>query len=281
MNVREIKLYDDNGQCYTLTTRSHFIHQIGGFGFQDQTYYQRIGSMFKPLTENILPDSPSGSIFFPEPNAYKKYYDFARFIRKTPLTLAYNPDGSTEFRIDVRVQTLEKADKIEGGSGLNCAVTFYPLSTWYRVVDVINDGTIDGGKVYSFTYPYVYTNSVKQTVLIDSDTAMESPAKITIYGPVENPVWVHYVNNVQRATGTINATIPDGNKLVIDTTMIPYSIKEFTNAGVLVADRYKQADFSTDRFFFLEQGENQISVQHYGANTVMLGVEAHLSYETV
>ena len=281
MNVREIKVINSEGQTYQLTTQSHFIHQIGGFGFTDSTPFQRIGSMLKPLTEVIMPDSPTGSIFFPEPNAYQKYYQFARFIRRTPLHLAYNPSGSQEYRIDVRVQSLEKADMVEGHTGLNCAVTFAPLSSWYKVVDVINNGEVTDGKVYTYVYPYTYTNSLRQTIMIDSDSALQSPAKITIYGAVDNPVWVHYVNNVQKATGTINATIPDGNKLVIDTTEIPYSIKEYTNAGVLVADRYKQADFSTDRFFFLEEGENRISVQHFGAQTVVLGVEAHLSYETV
>ena len=281
MNIREIKVINSEGQIYTLATHSHFIHQIGGFGFTDSTAFQRIGSMLKPLSEVIMPDSPTGSIFFPEPNAYQKYYEFARFIRRTPLRLAYNPDGQQEYMIDVRVQALEKADLVEGHTGLNCAVTFVPLSTWYKVVIAINDGQVTEGKVYSYTYDYTYTNSLRQTIMIDSDSDLESPAKITIYGPVEDPVWIHYVNNVQKATGTIDVQIPAGNKLVIDTTTIPYSIQEFTNAGVLVADRYKQADFSTDRFFFLDYGENRISVQHYGANTVTLGVEAHLAYETV
>ena len=281
MNVRNIKLINSEGQAYMLTTQEHFIHEISGFGFTDQTALQRVGSLLRPLTEVLTPDSPTGFIFFPEPNAYQKYYEFARFIRRTPLRLLYNPNGEQEYMMDVRVQSLEKADLVEGHTGLNCAVTFVPLSAWYREVIAINDGTVGDGKVYNYTYDYMYTDSVRQTIKIDSDSDLESPSRITIYGPVEDPVWVHYVNNVQKATGTIDAEIPAGHKLVIDTTTIPYSIKEFSNEGTLIADRYQQADFSTDRFFFLDYGENRISVQHYGANTVTLGVEAHLSYETV
>ena len=57
MNVREIKLVNSEGQMYTLTMQEHFIHSIGGFGFTDQTAFQRVGSMLKPLTELMMMQS--------------------------------------------------------------------------------------------------------------------------------------------------------------------------------------------------------------------------------
>ena len=100
----------------------------------------------------------------------------------------------------------------------------------------------------------------QNTLMIDSDSHGDSPCKVTVYGPCTNPVWKHYVNNVLYdpadadivllfhagqgkhrdrvpigryyvnnvlyETGRYEGNIPDGHKLVIDTTQIPYSITE-------------------------------------------------------
>ncbi|GFI45643.1 hypothetical protein IMSAGC019_00955 [Lachnospiraceae bacterium] len=117
--------------------------------------------------------------------------------------------------------------------------------------------------------------------MIDSDSHGDSPCKVTVYGPCTNPVWKHYVNNVLYETGRYEGNIPDGHKLVIDTTQIPYSITERGVSDEVVADRYQMCDFTTERFFHLQYGSNRISVVHEGLNVLNVMVEGRISYETV
>jgi hypothetical protein len=253
---------------------------VGGLGFQDDTYLLQVGTIRKPLTENIFPQNPEGEIFFPEPNSYAKYREFTTFIRNTPLKLVYNPNG-TDFFLPVRVKRIDKSEIMVGHVGLSCKVVFAPLEAYYITDYKINDGSYGDGKVYNYTYDYQYTNTVTQTVVFSVDSHIDSPTKITIYGPVENPRWSHYINNQLRASGNVNVTIPEGHKLIVDCTEVPFSIIELDNDGEFVADRYQQSNFSTDRFIFLQFGENRISVAQDGVDTVVLGVEAHIEYETV
>ena len=136
-------------------------------------------------------------------------------------------------------------------------------------------------KTYGYIYDYVYGDFVADTVAIDSDSVTASPCRISIFGPCTQPTWRHYVDGVQVATGYYNGTIPQNHKLVIDTTSSPYSIQEEDIAGNLIADRYELCDFSTERFFFLEYGQNTISVGHGDVDSIRLMVEGYIFYETV
>lgn len=86
---------------------------------------------------------------------------------------------------------------------------------------------------------------------------------------------------VEVAIGKVNATIPEGNKIVIDTTTIPYSIKEYTANGALVRDLYNLSDFSTKRFMYLEFGNNRISIGDDSSNKVTTEAEGIIYYASV
>ena len=72
---------------------------------------------------------------------------------------------------------------------------------------------------------------------------------MTIQGPCINPIWKHYVDNVLYETGRYEGIIPDENKLVIDTTQIPYSITERGASDAIVADRYQMCDLPQNGSF--------------------------------
>lgn len=278
--MRSFKVINNYGQAYDLMDKSHFLHGVSGLGFTDNTYLLRVGSIKKALTEDVFPQEPKGEIFFPEPNSYEKYHEFAGFLRNTPLQLIYDPYG-VEYTLPVRVQKIDKTEILTGHVGLACQVVFAPLEPYYVKKYEINDGSIADGKVYNYSYDYTYTNTVAQTVVFDVDSHLDSPTQIIIYGPVENPRWTHYVNNRLTASGQVNVNIPSGHKLIVDCTQVPFSIVEIENDGTFVANRYQQSDFSTDRFIFLQFGQNRISVAQDGVDTVVLAVEARISYETV
>lgn len=277
--MRKFKVVNGEGNTFELNGRNAFFHSIGGLGYSDSTQYEQIGTDFIPLEEGFSQGEITGLIFFGGREAYKKYREFARFVRATPLTLIYELDET--YRVPVRLIKISKSELIKGGAGLNCEVGFLATGMYYKPVTAHSDILHVGGKIYPYEYAYSYSEVSLNTLIIESDSFAESPCRITIYGPAINPVWKHYVDNELVETGAFTGTIPADHKIVIDTTQIPYSIIEKGVSGETVADRYQMCDFTTERFFMLRHGTNRISVSHEGLNSLKMIVEGKISYETV
>lgn len=277
--MRKFRIINGEGDSFSLNEKDSFFHSVGGFGFNDSTQYEKIGTEYIPLEEEFAQGEITGSIFFGGNNAYEKYREFARFVRAIPLTLVYELDET--YKVPVRLVELNKSELIDGGIGLNCEVRFSATGLFYKAVTKYSDTLYIGGKIYPYTYTYSYADISANTLEIFSDSYIDSPCKITIYGPAINPIWKHYVNNELLEIGKYEGTIPADHKLVIDTTSIPYSITERGVSDEIVADRYQFCDFTTERFFILKHGSNRISVTHDGLNSVNMMVEGKINYETV
>lgn len=279
MNIRKFRLINNDGEWYDLTTREHFLHSPSGLGYAKEEVFRQLGNLHVLLDDQFMQGEILGDVFFPHPKAYDKYFQFVRFCQNTPIYLEYTPTDKSYIR-EVRVSTVEKTELTTGG--LNCPVTLHCLSLFYRREFInVEQGSTTGGKIYNYRYNYRYSASSPNSVTIESDSFAESPCAIYIYGEAVNPVWRHYVNNILVATGKVNGTIPSDQKLMIDTTQIPYSIKRLDMANRLVADMYALSDFSTDRFITLKNGRNVISVTHDGVNILRVLMEAHITYASV
>lgn len=277
--IRKFRIINRNGVSWDLNAKTSLYHSIDGFGCREGTQYEQIGSDFIPLEELFCQSVMTGRIFFGGKDAYVNYRDFSRFVRAIPLILLYQV-GET-YRIPVRLTELGKSELIQGGVGLDCDVTFTATGLIYKNVSAYSGTVAFGGKIYPYKYDYTYADVTQNTLVIDSDSYEDSPCKVTICGPCINPIWKHYVDNVLYETGRYEGIIPDGNKLVIDTTQIPYSITERGASDAIVADRYQMCDFTTERFFHLQHGSNRISVGHDGLNMLYVMVEGRISYETI
>lgn len=278
MKVRKFYITNSSGKRYELLTRQHFLHSPGGLGYKESTVYQQLGEQFAVVDDGFAQGEITGSVFFPQPNAYKKYFEFVQFCRNTPLYLSYHPTTS-EYKREVRLDTIGKTE-IEG-PGLNCSVTFKALTLWYKKVSDVNEGEGTDGKTYIYTYDYQYAANVANTVSFESDAFDDSPIKLTIFGECTNPRWQHYVDNVLVATGAVTGTVQEGMKLVVDTTQIPYSIKQYDSLNQEVLDMYPLSDFGTQRFLMAKKGKNRISVSHSSADVLRVMVEANISYASV
>lgn len=277
--IRQFSLTNNLGQTYSLMNADDgALFNPSGLGYDDVTVYEQIGEFFSPLTERFGQQVITGQMVFAA-HPYEKYLTFTKFCRHAPLSLVYETDAGT-FQIPVRLTKIEKGDT-DGWTFLECPVEFTALARMYKTVVANNTGHGGGGKVYDYTYDYVYGDFVADTATIDSDSMTSSPCRISIFGECTQPRWVHYVDGVQVATGYYNGTIPNNHKLVIDTTSSPYSIEEQDIAGNLIADRYELCDFSTERFFLLEYGKNTISVGHSDVDSIRLMVEGFIFHETV
>lgn len=277
--MRTFTLTNAKGQTYDLNSSNNLFHTPTGLGFTDSTSFVELGRIYEPLEQKFEQAVIKGKVFFSRPSAYEKYYDFTRFLQSTPLVLSYTADET--FYMKVRAQSISKSELEMGGIGLECEIQLVGLTRWYKTVTVYNSGDISGGKTYSYTYPYSYTSDVAMSVVINSDSYNESGCKLAIYGPVTNPTWIHYLNSEQMETGYYEGTIPINHKLVIDSTGAIPTIQELDMSNTLVADRYSQCDFSTERFIYLGYGKNRISVSATSATMVPVSVEAMIEYETV
>lgn len=277
--MRKFRLINAKGSSFDLNGQAAFFHSIEGFGYKDATQYEHIGTDFFALDEVFSQGEMRGKVLFAGRDPYKKYREFTNFVRAVPLTLVYEMEET--FRVPVRLVEIGKAELENGAKFLNCDVLFLAAGLFYKTVKKYSETITVGGKVYDYEYPYTYADLSQNTIMIDSDSYEDSPCKIVIFGPANNPVWKHYVNNELYEIGRYEGTVPDGHKLVIDTTTVPYSITERGVGDEIVADRYQSCDFTTERFFMLQHGSNRISVTHEGLNTVDVYVEGKISYETV
>lgn len=277
--IRKFKLINSLGGEYSLmNTDNGAFFTPAGLGYNDITEYQQVGELFLPLTEKFGQQIITGSIVFGV-KPYVKYLAFTKFCMHAPLIITYETDAGL-YKIPVRMTKIEKGDT-DGWTYMECPIEFTALARMYKTVTANNTGSIGGGKVYDYEYDYVYGDFAPDTVSIDSDSVTPSPCRITIFGPCSSPIWKHYVDGVQVATGRYFYNIPDQNKLVIDTTNSPYSIEEQDLLGNLIADRYELCEFNTERFFMLEYGKNTISVSHSDADNIRLMVEGYIFHETV
>lgn len=277
--MRTFTLIDNDGNTYDITAKNDlFFYGIDGLGFTQDSKFQRIEDRYALLEKYTAQGKIKGTIKFWQPGAERKYFEFAQFCQNEPIRMLYNP-GHGEFYRDGIVTKIERSDGL--GNELEITLEFSAKTPWYKTISEYNSGEVSGGKVYNYTYDYQYSSAVQGSVIIDSDSFQSSPVKIVILGPVVNPTWRHYLNNVLQTEGRLNGAILENNRLVIDTTTIPYSIKQFDGLGNLVADMYQQSDFSMGRFVRFGYGRNVVSVTAENVPIVSLGVEAQIEYATV
>ena len=276
--MRQFKLKNAIGESYDLNDLKFFLYSPSNLGYKKNLSYMKVGHRFISTKEEVSQPSPQGTIRFKSPNAYEKYYAFVRFATKEPLQLEYCPE-ETSYYLDCIIESIDKTEI--SSRGLHCTVNLKALGYYYREYAMEAGTDIQDGKIYDYTYPFRYADNGAGTVALDVDSNMESPTKISIYGPTTNPTWQLYVNNVLKETGECTVEIPAGRRLVIDSMTIPYSITEQDLIGNVIYDRYNLSNIETERFFFLRNGRNRISVAHDGASIPKLKVEARVLYETV
>ena len=290
-----------------ITTTEVLFHDISGLGFDEQTDFASVGSVWKLNSVSYSQKAVSGKICFTDykgTTPYTKYSQFKTFIDKTPLTLIYYPEGldGIPYRKKVRVTKLEKGELDKYGV-LDVGIDFMPYTPWYEVIHAKNGGEVvendtgwvwgDGGENPPLVFeppvgmnaiPAKFRNEVRAPVDVYSNADNDSPVKITIYGPVTNPVWTHYVDDKLVSSGGFDAnaslTINVGEWLVIDNTEGEYSMRVF-NGSAVSRNVYSLRDFDQQCFFTLRKGKNTIIVSSSSAEAIKVEVEGHIHYATV
>lgn len=280
--MNRLILINGEGEEYDLLAVSKSpTFQVGGMGYEDATEFLQIGDNYYPLEEMTEQAELEMHLLFWN-DADVTYKNFMRHARHNPLTLLYE-NGTGTYYVPCRLRMVEKVDR-RYYDKYGCPVTFSVTGRPYRIVSKFQTGYSSSGKDYGangYTYDYTYGSELINTISIFSDSPVKSPCIITMYGLVENPVWRHYVDDEVVETGTYTGTIPSGNYLVVDARTIPYSIIEYDRDGNVVADRYPNCDFSTERFMHVEEGQNRYVLSHTGVNAIRMRVEAYIQYDSI
>ena len=275
--MREFVIINANGEEMDMNQKNHFLHSVKGMGVEKNNTYEQIGNDFYKITEVTRQKKIQGKVFF---DSYESFNEFARFIQNSPLTVRYSADNIGAYYIDVEIQKLDKAEK--EATGLNCGIELNNIGAYYRLIDVVNEQSEDvQGKTYPFRYEYTYTDFGYGEAVIDSDSEQEGKCELTIVGPAKNPSWTHTVNSELVTTGKVNIELAAGEKLVIDDTKIPYSIKRKDMMNHIISNEYQNSDFTTERFISLKKGVNRIRIVHEGTGELKIRVRGRVAYDAV
>lgn len=280
--MNRLILINGKGEEYDLLAVSKSpTFQVGGMGYEDATEFLQIGDNYYPLEEMTEQAELEMHLLFWN-NADVTYKNFMRHVRHNPLTLLYE-NGTGTYYVPCRLRMIEKVDR-RYYDKYGCPVTFLVTGRPYRIVSEEQTGSVTEGKNYGasgYTYDYTYGSDAVNTIILYSDSVTKSPCTLTIYGAVENPIWRHYVDDELVETGAYEGIISEGNYLVIDARTIPYSVIEYDQSGNVVADRYVQCDFSTERFMHINEGVNRYVLSHATEDSLRMKVEAYIRYDSV
>lgn len=274
--MRKFFLQNSLGQKWNLNDINSFFHTVKGLGQGYDTAYTQIGNRFLKKKDNLSQKKITGKVRF---KGYEEFGEFSRFIQHKPLTLFYGGletgiyppfyPGNREYLLDVTVTALEKAELETGG--LQSKITFESLGTYYRLL------RIDGGESIESSIGDMRSVQIE----IDSDTVLASGVRIEIAGPCRYPEYVHYIDGSFVCSGRFLCEIVSGNKMVIDTTKLPYEVAEYSADGEFVRDLYGTSDFLTKRFLTLGYGSNEIRFAGGGTGNLVVSVEVKMEYESV
>lgn len=277
--MRSFELKNNLGQSMDLNADQHFFMKVKGLGMERKLEFEKTSSSWLVMEDVLKQKTIQGVMNFDD---YEGYEEFVKFVQHEPLTMVYQ--SNTTIEVQVRVEQLEKG---EVEATLQCPIRFVNVCEFYKKVHVQSEIAIEGsGKKYPRTYPYKYRDNISGSIDIFSETKKESPVKLTIFGPCLNPSWSHYVDGKLKTSGKVgNETLPcdiqAGERLVIDTTSVPWTIHKLNQVNEFLLDCYQMSDWETERFILLQYGANKITATQEGSEAITMAAEGYLMYETL
>lgn len=267
--MRQFKLINAKGQEFDLMRKDAFFNSPAGLGFTLNITTATIGNAFIPLSNEYEPQPVSGEMVFAGYEQYKEFIDFLT----DEVTFAYNP-VNTWYYMDCAASVIAKGEIDVNTDRLLCGVDFTPFTQWYLPAkfEQTQPGE-DGGKVYTYTYPYTYIGGEPGIIQIANASTENAPCRLYIMGACVNPRWEVIQGGEVVARGQVNATILEGRKLFISSLASELQISELSLDNTFIQDLYQASDFSTGRFIYLPPGEASLTVSDESGTQMVAYVE--------
>lgn len=279
MMTRSFSMINNLGASLNLNdAEGVYFHAVNGLGFSRTQSYRNVGNRWQLVSDDLDQQVVSGELQIVNPLQYRTIMSF---LSETPLTLICTVNG-TEYRRSVMCRLIERGE--DRTYRLHSVGIEFPcLTPWYRIIPNTTParGLQSNGWHWGITFPVTWASAQSNTVTINSDSTIASPCRLTIYGEIVNPTWLHYVNGELYETGSVDCTVASGNYLIIDNSSDPYEMCVYDGAGNLIQDVYPLSDFTTTQFITLQKGQNQIVITSEGASEVTVKAEGYLYYGTV
>ncbi len=189
--VRQFYLQNQAGAILDLMSESHFLHRPQGLGFGiDATYERPADGFFAEVDSRSEQINPVGEIVFLGATPYQDYEAFVNWVcAASSIKLVSKPYGTTGRACDVSVEFLQKAEIQDGY--LRCPVSFRGKTPWYNTSPTVLNFALNDDvdyKIYSYTYPYVYSKASASNKVVHT-AAGHYPAavRLTAFGEMVSP----------------------------------------------------------------------------------------------
>lgn len=149
--IRKFTLINSKNEKFSLNDKNHFAYAPGGLGVVLQNDSIETNAKFIPNTTSLNQGSLSLNIIFgaENENAYKQYQTFVNFLNYQPLTLQYDIDTGTFYRL-CNVQDISKSE-INEWNVIDETLTVNFITPWFKYIRDTKDRYIDqenDGKIY-------------------------------------------------------------------------------------------------------------------------------------
>ena len=185
--------------------------------------------------------------------------------------------------IDGDITNMGKSEIDYRTNRLICETTFTATSLWYiprraqRTADDVPDA-----KKYTYSYNYTYADAINGYINVVNKSNEDAQGVITIFGEISNPSWYVSVNNNVIESGTVNAVIPAGNKLVINSKDGHLEVAEYVaDTDEFVRNLYQSTDFTRETFVHFPAGNSVLFVSGTTDDPIVAYVQIDEVHDTV
>ncbi|MDL2324066.1 hypothetical protein LJC61_02790 [Ruminococcaceae bacterium OttesenSCG-928-A16] len=277
--MRKFKLINSAGREFNLMRTDAFFAHPDGLGISRETSFLQAGENFIKTMDTGSQKRPSGEMVF---KAYAQYMEFVKFCSDAPLKLCYNA-GADWWYLDCDISYLGKTEIEPATNRLICPIDFAAYGVWYNKVTIAKTGSSQSAaKKYRYKYPYTYADGASGAVAIESNNTMDSPCRLYIYGPCQNPRWTLSQKGKVVSTGKAFVKVGADEFLSVNSKGDVMEMALYDRATLSYRQNiYGLSDFSTQRFIYIPNGRSVLTFSHDGTSAIEAIVEVSYIAETV
>ena len=251
---RKLYLVNEIGSTFYFDLHHNCaIEELDGFGFEFEIDYEDFNARFVETKRKIPQRSVDLTlIFFDGYQGFTRWRDYLTISKE--LRLFYETDAGKKYCF-INIKSSSKS-QLESGI-LRSKVKMDCLSLWLvnksAHIDVVDTG---GGKIYPYSYPYVYAVSFNGSVMVVNDSPRDVPLLIRLIGNCYNPRVIIRQNGMDKQTLRLIVDERDNPTIEISSEPTNQYIKKII--GNEEEDYYNTQDFTCDNFLFLPPGTSEI-----------------------
>ena len=251
---RKLYLVNEVGSTFYFDyAHKCIIEELDGLGFEFDVEYSNFGADFVETKRKIPQKQINLNLIFID--GYIGFTRFREYVTKSKeIRLFYETVAGKKYcyiNIVSSSKTQLESNILRSEVKVDCLSLWLVNKTAH--IDVVDVG---GGKIYSYSYPYVYAVSFNGKVTVYNDSPRDVPLLIRLYGNCYNPRVIIRQNGVD--VQILRLIVDERDEPLIEISSDPVNQYIKLIYGGEEIDYYDKQDFSCDNFLFLPPGESEI-----------------------